>query len=403
MKRITRWILALVVTAALVVAIAFAIRPTPVPVEAQRVISARLIQSIDEEGETRIRERYVVSSPLTGRVRRITLDPGDPVLADQTTLAVLEPTSPELLDPRALAEAEARVLAGEAAVRRAEASVSRESAAYDLAEKELGRIAGARAQGGSSQQELDAAESAERTAAQARRGAVFTVEIARYELEMARSALLYARGEPDGQREGMSLRSPIDGAVLRVLQESSAVIDPGTPLLEIGDPRDLELVIDVLSVDAVKVHPGDRVIVDHWGGHSPLDATVRVVEPSAFTKVSALGIEEQRVNIIADLDTPPAERDTLGDQFHVEARIVIWEAEDVLQIPTSAVFRSGDGQAVYLIEDGRAVLRHIQVGRRGGRFTQIVDSLVEDELVILHPSDKLRPGVRIEISQRLED
>ncbi|MHC4908133.1 MAG: efflux RND transporter periplasmic adaptor subunit [Planctomycetota bacterium] len=396
--RSVRWIIYVLIAGAVIAAITLAMRPHPVPVLAAEIAASPMQLTVDEEGKTRLRERYIVSTPLMGRLRRITLDPGDRVMADETVLAVLEPTDPALLDPRALAEAEARVRAAEAAVRHADAKIDRLQVAYDFAEKELGRLVSAMERGAASEHELDGAKLAESAATQELKAGQFFAEIAEYELEVARAALVFARGDTGEEGIGqMDIDSPIDGVVLRVFQESAAVVTPGASLMEIGDPRDLELVIDVLSTDAVRIQPGARVIIDHWGGSAPLEGAVRLVEPSAFTKISALGIEEQRVNVIADLVSPPDQRASLGDGFRIEAAIVVWEANDVLQVPTSAVFRVGEDWAVYAIEAERAVARMIQAGRRDGRTTQVLGGLKPGDRVVRHPTDAIADGVRVRV------
>ncbi|MCA9296564.1 MAG: HlyD family efflux transporter periplasmic adaptor subunit [Phycisphaerales bacterium] len=395
-----RTTLLIIIGIAVVALIVYAMRPQPIPVDAAVVVRAPMQVSVDEEGKTRIRDRYVVSSPLTGRLRRITLDPGDAVIAEETVLAVIEPTDPELLDARALAEAEARVRAAEAAVRQSDASKESARIAYDFAENELTKITNAFESGGANPRELDDAQTKDRAAAEAYRAAQFGKEIAIFELEVARSALLYAQGETEiDDRARMALQSPIDGVVLRVMQESVAVVMPGTPLIEVGDPRDLEVVIDVLSTDGVNIAPGQRVRFEHWGKPEPLEGVVRLVEPSAFTRISALGIEEQRVNVIADFATPASERETLGDGFRVEANIIIWEHDAVLQIPTSAAFRTGEHWSVFLIDDDnddRVSIRTIETGRRNGRTTEVLAGLEEGDRVVLHPSDQLSEGARVE-------
>lgn len=393
-----RWLVGVGVALAAAGGLAAALWPRPVAVDAAPAVVDSMRLTVDEEGRTRIRERYVVSSPLTGRIRRIALDPGDEVFADATVVAVLEPTDPSLLDARAVAEAEARVRAAEAAVRRADAALTRANAAYDIAEIELGRVTEAFRDGAATELERDRARAEERAAGESRREAAFSTEIARFEMEVAQSALLYARGEVEpGERVRWEVPSPIDGVVLRVFRESAAVVGPGTPLVEIGDPRDLEIVIDVLSTDGVNIEPGQRVIITQWGKPEPLEAVVRLVEPSAFTKTSALGIEEQRVNVIADFVSPPSERATLGDGFRVEASIVTWESGDALVIPSSALFRDGDSWAVFAVERGRAALRRIEVGAQSERFAQVVAGLEPGDLVVPYPSDRLADGIRVRV------
>ena len=329
-------------------------------------------------------------------MRRVTLDPGDLVRANETTLAVLEPTAPDLLDARALAAADARVRAAESAVRQAQTATEQARLAYDHAENELTRVTDAFERKAANEHELDTARTEQRTRSEQYRAARIGEEIATFELDVARSALLYARGESDGDHgTRMLLQSPIDGAVLRVIQESMAVVAPGAPLLEVGDPRDLEIVIDVLSSDAVRVAPGQSVIIERWGGALPLHARVRRVEPSAFTDISALGIEEQRVNVIADFTSPPEDRPTLGDGYRVEAKIVTWHHDAVLQIPTSAAFRRGDDWAVYAIENDVARVRRVTLGQRTARTVEVTDGLDAGTDVVLHPNDQLHDGATI--------
>ncbi|MGZ9014645.1 MAG: efflux RND transporter periplasmic adaptor subunit, partial [Burkholderiales bacterium] len=308
-------------------------------------------------------------------------------------LASIAPADPALLDPRARAEAEARVKGAEAAEHRALPDLERARAADQMARSDLERAQQLRGSGAISNREFENAELHARTAAEELKAAEFAVQIAAFELEQARAVL-----NPGGQPEGgtrFEIRSPVNGAVLRVFRESESVVEPGTQLVEVGDPRDLEMEIDVLSTDAVKIKAGDKVIVEHWGGPSPLLGRVRVVEPAGFLKISALGVEEQRVNIIADFVDPPEQRATLGDAYRIEARVVISEAADVLKVPGSALFRQGEEWAVFAIEDGRAKLRIIQIGRRNDLEAELLSGLGENDSVIIHPGDQLHDGVRI--------
>jgi HlyD family secretion protein len=379
-------------------ALTWAFLPKPVAVDLAEVTRGPMRVTIDEEGKTRIRERYVVSAPLAGRVRRIHLDPGDEVRAGATVVAVIDPTDPDLLDARAHAEAQARVRGAEAAVERERARREAARSQFDLSEEEHTRILKAFEQGAATPREVDQKASARRVAEESYRAAQFDEHIVRFELEQARSALIHTEPGAAGAEAGMqfAIEAPIDGRVLRVFQESSAVVGPGAPLLEIGDPEDLEVVIDVLSTDAVRVRSGDRVIVDRWGGDRPLEATVRVVEPSAFTKVSALGVEEQRVNVVADFESPLVERPTLGDGFRVEGRIVLWEAESVPRLPASALFRHGEEWAVFQVQGARAVRRAVAVGRQNGVWAEVQGGLEPGSIVIVHPSDRVGDGVRVE-------
>ncbi|NNF45050.1 MAG: HlyD family efflux transporter periplasmic adaptor subunit [Phycisphaerales bacterium] len=394
-----------VVGLAILAALIWAFRPTPVPVDTALVRRGALAVTVDEDGRTRIKERYVVSSPLGGRLRRIQLDPGDPITEGETVLAVIEPTDPRLLDARERAEAEARVRAATAAVRRADAERESARAAYDFAEDELSRVREMLARGGGTPRELEQQETNHRTAMEAFRAARFAEEIAAFELQLAESALLLTRADDGGEAATrFAITAPISGRVLRVLQESVAVVQPGTPLLELGNPADLEVVVDVLSTDAVKIRPGQDVIIEHWGGPRPLEAVVRVVEPSAFTKISALGVEEQRVNVVADFVSPGEERTTLGDGFRVETRIVLWRSEDEVVVPSSALFRrdpafgvedDDGGWALFVVDAGRVQRRPVTIGRQTGLLTQVLEGVTPGETVLVHPSDSIADGIRV--------
>jgi HlyD family secretion protein len=335
-----------------------------------------------------------------------------------TLLTMIEPRDPELLDARSVAQAEAQVKAAEAALRRVEPMLETAREAQALAEAEVTRMRGAHETKAISRSQLDEAEFEYRQASEEMRSARIAQEIAQFELQQARAALIRSRpriveeevvsatdgngeseeatGEPNGSNGwNLPIYSPIDGRVLRVLQESSAVVTPGTPLVELGDPADLEVEIDVLSRDAVRINPGDLVLLEHWGGTRPLRGEVRIVEPSGFTKISTLGVEEQRVYVIVDLIDPLEERGNLGDGFRVEARVVIDEAQDVLKIPTSALFRVGTRHVVFLVIDDVVHLLNFKVGRQNGLEAEILEGLAEADRVILHPSDRVEEDVKV--------
>jgi len=424
----------LFVAVAIVAGLAYAFVPRPVEVDLVTVDRGTVRVTVDEDGKTRIRERYVVSAPLNGRILRIGLDPGDKVEAGKTLLTMIEPRDPELLDARSIAEAEARVKASEATLRQVEPELEKARLQQGFAEAEVTRIRKAFEGNGVSQSELENAELLFHQRSEELRSTKLSEEIARFELEQARAALMRSRPRPDGKlppnkataattanplpvAEGngnspeetnvagtsddenngwnFPIYSPINGSVLRVLQESTAVVTPGTSLVELGDPSDLEVEIDVLSRDAAKIHQGDEVILEHWGGATPLKGRVRVVEPSGFTKISTLGVEEQRVWVIVDLVDTPDERPTLGDGYRVEARIVIDEARNVLKIPTSALFRAGEEPAVFRVENGAVQQRTVNVGRQNGLEAEIVEGLAEGDQVVLHPSDQIEDGVKV--------
>ncbi|MGE3806434.1 MAG: efflux RND transporter periplasmic adaptor subunit [Gemmataceae bacterium] len=376
--------------------VVYAFMPQPVEADVTRVQRGPLLVTVDEDGRTRIKDRYTVSAPLGGVVQRIDLDPGDAVAAGKTVVARIEPTPPRLLDVRSVAESEARVKSAEAAIERAHAELDRSDEAHELAQQQLAR-AKMLLPRNISAEEYDIARNKERVALKEKQAAEFALKIAQFELEYARAALLRTkpRSPEDPEARPLDIRSPIDGKVLHVLQRSEKSVDPGAQLIEVGDPRNLEIEVDVLSTDAVKVKPGDRMLLERWGGDKPLEARVRVVEPAGFLKISALGVEEQRVWIIADFVDPFEVRARLGDAYRVEVRIVIWEGKDVLKVPAGAVFRHGEGWAVYRVVNGKVAIQPVDVGHSNGLETEILGGLDVNDEVVVHPSDRIKAGVSI--------
>ena len=370
--------------------------PRALPVELVRAERGVLRVTIDEEGQTRVRNRYVVASPAAGQLRRIALKPGDSVRAGETVLAELETGGADLLDARSLAQAEARVRAAENALAAERARSEGADASRKLAKTELGRVRELADKRLVSLQELDAAETRATTAAQEARAAYFAVQVAEFELEQARATLLRgADAETAASGPALAIKAPVDGVVLRVFQESARRVAGGAELLELGDPTDLEVRVEVLSRDGVAVAPGAAVMLERWGGEGVLNARVRRVEPAAFTKVSALGVEEQRVNLLADFTDPVERRAALGDGFRVEARIVTWEASDVLRVPAGALFQRDGEWRVFVVEGGRARLRAVEVGRSNGVDTQVLDGLREGETVVVYPGERIADGARV--------
>lgn len=374
--------------------LALALWPQSEPVDLAEVERGRLLVTVEEEGETRVRDRFVVSAPVAGQILRIALEPGDAVRKDKTLLATFLPAAPVLLDARSRAEAEAAVSAARAALGGARAEEKRAEAALSLARSEQVRHSELFEQQIVSQQAKDAAETEARAAEEALRAAEFAMASAEHQLEMARARLLQATGGTGGRP--IEIRSPIDGVVFKRYRWSEAVVPAGEPLLELGDPRQLEIVSDLLSTDAVRVKSGDTVLIEQWGGDETLEGRVRLVEPSGFMKISALGVEEQRVNVIVDFKDPAAAWEKLGDGYRVEVRVVIWEGEDVVKVPTSTLFRKGDDWAVFAVESGRARLVPIEVGQRNGLEAQVVSGLDAGQQVIVHPGDSLEDGARVE-------
>jgi HlyD family secretion protein len=382
--------------ALLVALIVLGLWPKPHPVETALVSHGPLVVTVDEEGMTRVKNHYIVSSPVAGQLQRIDWKPGALVATGKTVIAVLETKGADLLDARGEVQARAHIQAATAARELATAQQSRAQASAKMAESDYTRMRELFEAGSISRQEFDAVETRAITTMQEARAAEFALQVAVFELAQAEAVML--RGQLDGtaaRSEPLSIVSPVGGRVLRVFQESERVVPAGFPLVEIGDPTDLEARIEVLSRDAVAIRPGARVQLEQWGGHEALNACVRGVEPAAFTKISALGVEEQRVNVIVDLTDPLELRPTLGDAYRVEARIVIWESERVLQVPAGALFQRGGTWQTYVVEGGRARLRKVRTGHSNGLVTEIVEGLGEDEPVIVYPGDKIADGVRV--------
>lgn len=393
MKKWIRRTLIAVSALAVVAIIVVAWMPAPVVVEVAKVQRGPLVVTVNEDGRTRVKDRYIVSAPVTGNLGRVELEAGDPVEADQV-LARLVPLPPPLLDSRTRAEAKARVDAAAAAVRQAQAAVNRSRFERDFAKQEADRAMAVVEQGGLARSEADRAVSTYRSSEEALSSAEFGARVAEYELKVARTALMQLSGKAE-DLDHLEITSPVSGQVLQVFQESEGVVQGGTPILEVGDPAALEIVVDVLSQDATRIRPGAPVLIERWGGQNPLHGHVRIVEPSAFTKLSALGVEEQRVNVIVDLDDDRKLWSTLGDGYRIEARISIWEGEDVLKVPASAVFRSEEAWATFAVEDDTAVLRSVQIGESNGLETQVLSGLREGDEVVAYPSDSVRDGVSV--------
>lgn len=386
-------ILATVVLVGAGIAYGFMVRAIPVDLaEAKR---ARLTVTVEEEGKTRVQDRYQITAPVAGYLRRIDLEAGDGVSGGQV-LAVIEPARATALDPRTRAQAQARVSAAQAAMAVAQENARAASAAARLAQQERARTDTLRQQDFVSAQALDAARSAETRAEAVRQAAEHAIKVARFELDQARAAVAStARLQTGGASELFQVRSPVGARVLRLVRESEGAVAAGQPLLEIGNPENLEIEVEVLSTHAVKIAPGSRVILDRWGGDAAVEGRVRVIEPSGFTKISALGVEEQRVRVIVDLASPRETWQRLGDGYRVEARFVLWEGDKVLQVPTSALFRHGGGWAVFAVSDGRARLTPVEPGQRAGLATEVLSGLDAGTQVVSHPDDLISDGARV--------
>jgi HlyD family secretion protein len=370
---------------------AVALWPEAIEVDLVQAERRDLAVTIDEEGETRVRDRFVVSAPVSGQVQRIELEPGDAVTKG-TVVARLVPTAAPLIDPRARAELAAAIDASRAALSQAQAERDRVAASLELSRDLLRRREQLVEAGAISREDLESARSAVKTGEGALRAADAAVAQARSQLQLALARL---QAPPSRGGRTIELRAPVDGVVLRRAHESEAVVPAGEPLIEIGDPSRIEVVSDLLSTDAVRVSPGQEVRIEQWGGGHALKGQVRRVEPSGFMKVSALGVEEQRVNVIIDFADPDSAGRALGDGFRVEVRVVTWRGDDVLSVPVGSLFRRGQGWATFIVRDGIAHLREVELGNRNSEFAEIVKGLEAGDTVVLHPPDTLTDGMRV--------
>jgi HlyD family secretion protein len=379
--------------ALLVSLISWGLWPKPVLVESGTVVRGALTVHVSEEGKTRIRNRYIVAAPVAGTMRRVGLKPGDPVEAGTTVLTTIGPHAIPMLDPRARAQAEAVVAMSEATVKRAAESLEAAREALRLAEADRDRMRSVTKDGTLSASDRDRMEADAAIKAAEVRAANFALQVAEHELSNARAAL--ARPTPSAAESPIELKSPVSGVVLNVMLESETVVAPGTAILEVGDPTDIEIEAEILSRDAVAIRPGDNVEVDHWGGAMPLKAKVRRIEPAAFTKISALGVEEQRVYVLADLIDPPEQSKALGDRFRVEARVAVWHSDDTIVAPAGALFREGNLWKTFVHRDGRAALVTVEAGHTDGRRTEILSGLKPGDKVLLHPPDTVTDGTAV--------
>jgi HlyD family secretion protein len=385
------WIAVAVLAAA---ALVWALRPSPVAVEIVTISRGSFDKTVDEQAKTRVRNHYVISTPLAGTVERITLTEGDGVKPGET-IAVLHPTAPSLIDARTRSELVGRLAAAQAAKEHAEVGVAAAQAELAQARIDLERttklaaaklVAPAKVETDTltvslKEQQLEAARA--------------LVHVADHDIDVARAALSRAAG---GATTGNAwlIRSPVQGRLVRVFQMSEATLGVGVPLVEIADAVDLEVVVEVLTADAAQVKPGARVELSNWGGPRPLEGRVRRIEPLAFTKISALGVEEQRVNVIVDILTPPSERPGLGEGYRVDARISTYHNDDVLRVPTGALFRSDGRWSVYAVTpNGRARLTLVEIGQRNAADAELLKGLAAGDRVVVYPSDAVKDGTRV--------
>jgi len=394
-----RRVFIIAVFSAVLIAVIYGFAPKAVPVDLSKAARAAMRVVVEEEGKTRVRDRFVISSPVTGYLRRVTLKVGDAAKKGQT-VGILEPIRSGVLDPRSRAEAEATLSAAAASLRAAEERFHAAAADAEYAAKNLERQKRLYQSGYIAKDLIDQAENdAKRTEAN-RLSAEASVRTARAEVSRAGATLRHsaAEGTADHQRI-VPVISPVDGRVLKVQKESEGVVNAGDPLIDVGDPGLIEVKVEVLSADAVMINPGTAVIFERWGGQTPLSGTVRVIEPAAFTKVSSLGVEEQRVLVIADITSMTEEWKRLGDGYRVEAKFIIWEGKDILQVPASSLFRKGDDWSVFVNDRGKARLRKISIGHRNGLAAEVISGIAEGDEVIVHPDDAVKDGVRIKARQ----
>ena len=392
MKNKPRHIVITTLCLIVLIAIIYAFLPQPHRVETAHITRAPLAVTLIEEGHTRVAERYVISAPINAYAQRLELDVGDIVQEDQA-LVMLEPTRSSVLDPRSHLQAHARVNAAQAALEAAQQHQNARQAEADLADLNYLRIKELCQRQCASREEEDQAEAQARSAKANYQAAQAATEVARHELEIAQATLDESIAEDHDRR--IAIRSPVDGRVLKLHHESEGSVTTGTPLLEIGDPRNLEISVDVLSADAVRLFPGMKVEINRWGGDHPLQGQVRLIEPSGFTKVSALGVEEQRVNAIIDITSEASSWQTLGDGFRVEAHFFLWEKPAVLQVPTAALFRDDKQWAVFKIVDERIQKNYVEIGQRNGLAAEVISGLDETATVIIYPERILKFGDRV--------
>jgi HlyD family secretion protein len=403
-KRLAGWGVALGVIGAII----YGFLPKPVGADLDRVVRGGLQVTVNEDGKTRVKQRYMVASPLAGQLLRVELEPGDRVEALKTLVARLEPDLPLVLDARVQAQSQAKVRMSELTLQKAALAEQTAQKAMLNAQAHLARTQRLKEKNASAQELLELAELEDLQRKEEYAASKLAVDIARFELEWARFALLEVQPKvdepsadggtpstekkPAGERRTFDIFAPISGRVLRRFKESATPITPGTAIVEVGDPKRLELEIDVLSSDAVQIPPQAKVIIQAWGGETSLNGVVRLVEPAAFTKVSALGVEEQRVYVIVDLIDPFEKRETLGDGYRIEAQIILWEGKDILKVPTSSLFRKGPDWAVFKVVGGKSRLQLVEIGHRNGLEAEVLKGLNENDVVVIHPSDMIKEG-----------
>ncbi len=383
------------VVGAMVFGLIFSLRAKPIPVEVREIKRGTFVRTIREDGVTRVRERYVVSAPLSGNVGRLSLRAGD-IVKEGAPLAAIRPALPPLLDSQSQKELQARLAASQASLARAKSAQTAAESNLRYVQLELARSEQLAAKGAEPEANLQARKAQTLAAEQDYNAARYARQVAAHEVEMARAALLRANGQSDNRNDAFHLLAPVDGKVLRVFQESETVVPAGAALFELGDPNVLEISVDVLTTDAVQIREGSKVDILRWGGPRTLEGRVRRIEPQASTHISALGVEEQRVNVIIDLLSEPSKWEGLGDGFRVEAEVEIERQSDALLVPETALFRDGKNWAVFSVSDEVATQRHVEIGSRNGEQAVVTAGLDAGLRVVLHPGDNLEQNSRVE-------
>ena len=371
--------------------------PRPIAVDIATVAKGPMEVTVDDEAKTRVRHIYTVSAPLAGKVLRTSRHVGDQVTADETVVAIMQPTTPSFHDVRSHEELQAALAAAEAAVRLAEAEVRRIEAALAFSRIELQRAQALAPTGAISLKALDKAKFDVETNEAALASTKAQLEVRRNERASVAARLIDPSSSAAPQSDPaccVQIRAPVTGRILKIIQESEAIVHAGAPLIDIGDPADLEVVADLLSTDAVQVKPGASVRIDGWGG-SPIQGRVTRVDPAGFLKVSALGIEEQRVRTTIDFVDPPETWSRLGHDYRVIVHVTIWQATDVLMVPVGALFRKDDNWAVFTVANGRARTTLVQIGHRNTRMAEVISGLSDGDRVVLHPSDRVKEGISV--------
>ncbi len=393
-----RWRFWSIVSALFIAGLAFAFWPRAVLVDLAIVERQTLKVTVSETADTRVHDVYTLSAPINGRLRRIEYEVGDSVEAGVSVLADIEPVDAAFLDPRSEAQAQAELKAATSAKDLAGEEVKQAEAELEFAQGELARIRELRRQNTASQRDLDNAERNFKTARALLATAHAALQMRTFELQRVQAVLTPPNSgrSQSGLCDCMSVVAPISGTVLNVITKSEGVVNAGAPLLEIGDPKDLEIVIEMLSMYAVQVSEGMLVDIDNWGGEQPLRGRVKRVEPLGFTKFSALGIEEQRVNVLVEILNPYSEWQRLGHGYQVETAVILWEQDEVLSVPITALFRQGEEWMIYVVEDGVVAQRAVQLGQKNSQIAQVSQGLEQGDVIIRYPNEQIAPGVKVE-------